>query len=94
MTLGIFEHFFGLETTLVEREFMRGLASLISYRSARLAACAAGAIVSRKGYGMDESGVSVGVDGSLYRVSVFVLWRGEDSADRIGVLTGDFFFWV
>ncbi|RSH84456.1 hexokinase A [Apiotrichum porosum] len=64
MTIGVFNHFFGIETTLEERQFFRQLAVLIGTRSARLSACGIAAIVSKKGY--LEKGCSVGADGSLY----------------------------
>lgn len=64
MAIGIFNHFFGLETTIEERQFFRELAKLIGTRSARLSACGIAAIVSKMGY--LENGCSVGADGSLY----------------------------
>lgn len=64
MIIGIFTHFFALETTLAERQFFRALAKLISRRAARLSSCGIAAIVSKMGY-LDE-GCSVGADGSLY----------------------------
>jgi len=64
MAVGIFSHFFGLETTADERQFFRALAKLVGTRAARLAACGIAAIVTKKGY-LDE-GCSVGADGSLY----------------------------
>ncbi len=67
MIIGIFSHFFALETTLAERQFFRALAKLIGRRAARLSACGIAAIVSRMGY-LDEE-CSVGADGSLYNVS-------------------------
>lgn len=67
MIIGIFTHFFALETTLAERQFFRALAKLIGRRAARLSACGIAAIVSKMGY-LDE-GCSVGADGSLYNVS-------------------------
>ena len=69
MIIGIFSHFFAVETTLAERQFFRALAQLIGRRAARLSACGIAAIVSKKGY-LDE-GCSVGADGSLYNVSLF-----------------------
>ena len=68
MIIGIFTHFFALETTLAERQFFRALAKLIGKRSARLSACGIAAIVNRKGL-LDE-GCSVGADGSLYNVRI------------------------
>ncbi|KAJ9096876.1 hypothetical protein QFC20_006345 [Naganishia adeliensis] len=62
--IGIFSYFFGIETTLEERQFFRSLAKLIGSRAARLSACGIAAIVSKKGY--LEKGCSVGADGSLY----------------------------
>jgi hexokinase len=64
MVIGIFTHFFALETTLAERQFFRALAKLIGRRAARLSACGIAAIVSKMGY--LEDGCSVGADGSLY----------------------------
>ena len=66
MIIGIFSHFFALETTLAERQFFRALAKLIGRRAARLSACGIAAIVSRMGY--LEEGCLVGADGSLYNV--------------------------
>ncbi|WVN87250.1 uncharacterized protein L203_102427 [Cryptococcus depauperatus CBS 7841] len=62
--IGVFTHFFGLETTLEERQFFKKLAVLIGTRAARLSACGIAAIVSKKGY--LEEGCAVGADGSLY----------------------------
>ena len=67
MIIGIFSHFFAVETTLAERQFFRALAKLIGRRAARLSACGIAAIVSKMGY-LDE-GCAVGADGSLYNVS-------------------------
>ncbi|KAF5392806.1 hypothetical protein D9757_000922 [Collybiopsis confluens] len=64
MIIGIFTHFFAVETTLAERQFFRALAMLIGRRAARLSACGIAAIVSKMGY-LDE-GCLVGADGSLY----------------------------
>lgn len=64
MIIGIFSHFFALETTLAERQFFRALAKLVGRRAARLSACGIAAIVSKMGY--LEEGCSVGADGSLY----------------------------
>ncbi|KAG5716376.1 Hexokinase [Termitomyces sp. T112] len=64
MIIGIFSHFFAVETTLAERQFFRALAMLIGRRAARLSACGIAAIVSKMGY-LDE-GCLVGADGSLY----------------------------
>jgi len=64
MIIGIFSHFFAVETTLAERQFFRALAKLIGRRAARLSSCGIAAIVSRMGY-LDE-GCQVGADGSLY----------------------------
>jgi hypothetical protein len=66
MIIGIFSHFFAVETTLAERQFFRALAKLIGKRAARLSACGIAAIVSKMGY-LDE-GCLVGADGSLYNV--------------------------
>ncbi|WVQ83485.1 hypothetical protein IAT38_005626 [Cryptococcus sp. DSM 104549] len=62
--IGVFTHFFGLETTIEERQFFKRLAVLIGTRAARLSACGIAAIVSKKGY--LEEGCAVGADGSLY----------------------------
>ncbi|CCM01377.1 uncharacterized protein FIBRA_03427 [Fibroporia radiculosa] len=64
MIIGIFTHFFAVETTLAERQFFRALARLVGRRAARLSACGIAAIVSKMGY-LDE-GCAVGADGSLY----------------------------
>ncbi|KAJ6453548.1 hexokinase [Mycena sanguinolenta] len=64
MIIGIFTHFFAVETTLAERQFFRALAKLIGRRAARLSACGIAAIVSKGGY--LEEGCLVGADGSLY----------------------------
>ncbi|KAG6811771.1 hypothetical protein H0H92_005901 [Tricholoma furcatifolium] len=64
MIIGIFTHFFAVETTLAERQFFRALAKLIGRRAARLSACGIAAIVSKMNY-LDE-GCLVGADGSLY----------------------------
>ncbi|THH04848.1 hypothetical protein EW145_g5224 [Phellinidium pouzarii] len=64
MVIGIFTHFFALETTLAERQFFRALARLVGRRAARLSSCGIAAIVSKMGY--LEEGCSVGADGSLY----------------------------
>ncbi|KAI0301388.1 hexokinase [Russula brevipes] len=64
MIIGIFTHFFAVETTLAERQFFRALAKLVGRRAARLSSCGIAAIVSKMGY--LEAGCSVGADGSLY----------------------------
>ncbi|GJE93057.1 hexokinase [Phanerochaete sordida] len=64
MIIGIFSHFFALETTLAERQFFRALAKLVGRRAARLSACGIAAIVSKMNY--LEEGCAVGADGSLY----------------------------
>ncbi|KAK2460019.1 hypothetical protein APHAL10511_007942 [Amanita phalloides] len=64
MIIGIFTHFFAVETTLAERQFFRALAKLIGRRAARLSACGIAAIVSKMGY--LEEGCLVAADGSLY----------------------------
>ncbi|KAH9457608.1 hypothetical protein Pst134EA_021483 [Puccinia striiformis f. sp. tritici] len=61
---GLFTHFFGLDTTISERQFFRRLAELIGTRSARLSACGIAAIVSKMG--MVDTGCGVATDGSLY----------------------------
>ncbi|KAI9447230.1 hypothetical protein F5148DRAFT_1371289 [Russula earlei] len=63
-TIGIFTHFFALETTLAERQFFRALAKLVGRRATRPSACGIAAIVSKMGY--LDAGYSVGADGSLY----------------------------
>lgn len=77
MIIGIFTHFFALETTLAERQFFRALAKLIGKRSARLSACGIAAIVNKKG--LLEEGCSVGADGSLYNVRIVALRIRMDS---------------
>lgn len=62
--IGIFNHFYNIETTLEERQFFRSVARLIGRRAARLAACGIAAIVKKKNY--LEEGCEVGADGSLY----------------------------
>lgn len=69
MIIGIFSHFFAVETTLAERQFFRALARLIGKRAARLSACGIASIVSKMGYLDVEGGIAVGADGSLYNVS-------------------------
>ena len=66
--IGLFSHFFGIETTPEERKFFVRLAQLIGTRAARLSACGIAAIVSKMGY-LDEGGCGVATDGSLYNVS-------------------------
>ena len=58
-------HFFGLDTTIPERQFFRRLAQLIGTRAARLSACGIAAIVSKMDY--LEKGCGVATDGSLYK---------------------------
>jgi len=70
MIIGIFTHFFALETTLAERQFFRSLAKLIGKRSAKLSACGIAAIVNKKG--LLEEECCVGADGSLYNVRIAV----------------------
>jgi len=62
---GLFTHFFGLDTTISERQFLRRLAELIGTRSARLSACGIAAIVSQMG--LLNTGCGVATDGSLYK---------------------------
>lgn len=69
MIIGIFTHFFAVETTLAERQFFRALAKLIGRRASRLSACGIAAIVDKMGYLEREELVVVGADGSLYNVS-------------------------
>jgi len=64
--VGLFAHFFKIETTLEERSFFKALAKLIGTRAARLASCGMAAIV-RKCNLLDE-GCSIGIDGSLYNM--------------------------
>jgi hexokinase len=49
-TIGVFSHFFMLETTLAERQFFRALAKLVERRAARLSSCGIAAIVSKMCY--------------------------------------------
>ncbi|GAA5979702.1 hypothetical protein JCM11641_004058 [Rhodosporidiobolus odoratus] len=72
---GLFSHFFSLDTTVAERQFMKRLAVLIGTRSARLSACGIAAIVSKQGL-LDEvhaqgegkwnKTIGIATDGSLY----------------------------
>ncbi|BGO99582.1 Hexokinase-2 [Rhodotorula toruloides] len=67
---GLFAHFFSLDTTIAERQFMRRLAVLIGTRAARLSACGIAAIVSKQGL-LDEAYdpakmIGIATDGSLY----------------------------
>lgn len=70
---GLFTHFFSLDTTIAERQFMRRLATLIGTRAARLSACGIAAIVSKQGL-LDEVSdpkaqtIGIATDGSLYNV--------------------------
>jgi hexokinase len=70
---GLFTHFFSLDTTIAERQFMRRLATLIGTRAARLSACGIAAIVSKQGL-LDEISdpktqtIGIATDGSLYNV--------------------------
>ncbi|KIY43000.1 hexokinase [Fistulina hepatica ATCC 64428] len=66
MIIGIFTHFFAVETTLAERQFFRALAKLIGRRAARMSACGIAAIVSKMNYLETEEKIGVGADGSLY----------------------------
>lgn len=92
MIIGIFSHFFAVETTLAERQFFRALAKLIGRRAARLSSCGIAAIVSKMGY-LDE-GCHVGADGSLYNVCSLicgVLCRVAyllSCRNTLGLLTG------
>lgn len=79
MAIGIFSHFFAVETTLAERQFFRALAKLIGKRAARLSACGIASIVSKKGL-LDE-GCMVGADGSLYNVRDSIHYRRTTDAD-------------
>lgn len=63
--LGLFSHFFAIDTTVAERQFFQRLAQLIGTRAARLSACGIAAIVSKMGY-LEEGGCGVATDGSLY----------------------------
>jgi len=68
MVVGIFTHFFAVETTFAERQFFKSLARLVGRRAARLSACGIAAIVGKGGY-LEDGGtedVMVGADGSLY----------------------------
>jgi hexokinase len=80
MIIGIFTHFFALETTLAERQFFRALAKLVGRRAARLSACGIAAIVSKMNY-LDE-GCAVGADGSLYNVRVMAA-RGQQAGTEV-----------
>ncbi|KAL7419888.1 hexokinase [Cryptotrichosporon argae] len=80
--IGIFTHFFGVETTIEERQFFKKLAVLIGTRAARLSACGIASIVSKKGY--LEQGCSVGADGSLYN-------KYPNFADRVHTALVDIF---
>jgi len=64
--VGIFTHFYQIETTTAERKFFKSLAELIGRRAARLSSCGMAAIV-RKCDLLDE-GCSIGIDGSLYNM--------------------------
>ncbi|GAA5949787.1 hypothetical protein JCM10213_006890 [Rhodosporidiobolus nylandii] len=72
---GLFAHFFSLDTTIAERQFMKRLAVLIGTRSARLSACGIAAIVSKQqlldevqsaGEGKWSKTIGIATDGSLY----------------------------
>ncbi|GAA6018246.1 hypothetical protein JCM10207_002882 [Rhodosporidiobolus poonsookiae] len=70
---GLFAHFFALDTTVAERQFMKRLAVLIGTRSARLSACGIAAIVSKQGLLEDVASgetstktIGIATDGSLY----------------------------
>ncbi|XAO26837.1 hypothetical protein I312_105678 [Cryptococcus bacillisporus CA1280] len=80
--IGVFTHFFGIETTLEERQFFKKLAVLIGTRSARLSACGIAAIVGKMGY--LEEGCAVGADGSLYN-------KYPNFADRVHEALTDIF---
>ncbi|KAK0549995.1 hexokinase [Tilletia horrida] len=66
--VGLFTHFFGLETTEPERVFFKDLAKLIGTRAARLSSCGIAAIVTKMKYLEDTTleEIGVGADGSLY----------------------------
>lgn len=70
--IGLFSHFYSLETTLEERKFFKRLAVAIGTRAARLSACGIAAVASKMGY-LDEGGCGVATDGSLYNVSIVQL---------------------
>ncbi|KAK8861266.1 hypothetical protein IAR55_002085 [Kwoniella newhampshirensis] len=80
--IGVFTHFFGVETTIEERQFFKKLAILIGTRAARLSACGIAAIASKKGY--LEEGCAVGADGSLYN-------KYPNFADRVHTALTDIF---
>lgn len=63
--IGLFSHFYSLETTIEERQFFKRLAVAIGTRAARLSACGIAAVCSKMGY-LDEGGCGVATDGSLY----------------------------
>jgi len=64
--VGIFAHFYQVETTQPERKLFKALAKMIGKRAARLASCGMAAVV-RKCNMLDE-GCSIGIDGSLYNM--------------------------
>lgn len=66
--VGLFTHFFKLDTTEEERRFFKKLAELIGTRSARLSSCGIAALVTKMGYleGDNPPGCGVGADGSLF----------------------------
>ena len=72
MIIGIFTHFFALETTLAERRFFRALAKLVGCCAAMLSLCGIAAIMTKMGY--LDAGCSVGVDGSLYNMRSVSPW--------------------
>jgi hexokinase len=55
---GLFTHFFGLDTTIAERQFFKRLAQLIGTRSARLSACGIAAVATKMGY-IDNGGCGI-----------------------------------
>ncbi|KAK9893281.1 hexokinase [Cystobasidium minutum MCA 4210] len=63
--IGLFSHFYSLETTVEERKFFKRLAVAIGTRAARLSACGIAAVCSKMGY-LEEGGCGVATDGSLY----------------------------
>lgn len=77
--IGLFTYFFGVETTLDERQFFRSLAKLISRRAAYLSACGIAAIVNKMGY--LEEGCAVAADGSLYSVSSYLSSQYMQTSD-------------
>ena len=79
MIIGIFNHFFAVETTLAERQFFRALAKLVGRRAARLSACGIAAICTKKGY----KTAHVGADGSVFNKYPHFKARGAQALREI-----------